>query len=219
MIEQDATAELTVAKCEQLSLVRQLVEKQGREGLVPKKVQVNREGKTFTQTVFIRPRATGKLNDLAGEAWGHMNVDQRLRALGNERDTQTHLHSDWNQIPAPAQKRIIEHLQQHYPESVKIEEPKEPKGKVKELSVSERNKLPIKIVGKRVTTKDWKGNPILWRITFQQGDKQWFGDMGKEELRAHELRELFREKGVSSELISELEDMAYERGQESTRED
>lgn len=33
----------------------ELLEKSGREGLVPKKVQVSKDGKTFTQTVYVRP--------------------------------------------------------------------------------------------------------------------------------------------------------------------
>jgi hypothetical protein len=127
MSDQDIIAELTVAKSEQNALLKRLVEKQGREGLVPKKVQVNRGGKTFTQTVFVRPGEAqpgmsreAKLDDLANEAWGHMNERERRAALGGV--TTGYWKNPWSQLSSKDKQLVIRYLQEHHPESVRIDE-------------------------------------------------------------------------------------------------
>jgi len=67
MLDQNKLAELIVGKSEQELLIKHIVEKQGRESLVPKKVQITRSGKTFEQTVFVRPfedTSSGKLKQV-----------------------------------------------------------------------------------------------------------------------------------------------------------
>jgi len=103
-----------------------VIKAQGREGLVPKKVQITRGGKTFEQTIFVRPTGetpsaggmsvNDKLNDLASEAWRRMNPNERVQALSGVNEKDTLAVGDWQNIPPQVQFQVIHHLQTRYPE-------------------------------------------------------------------------------------------------------
>lgn len=101
----------------ELAKFKAWIEKQTPQsrGLVPKKIRVEREGKTFESTRWIRPKVTAKIGD-------ETNINTHLNTLLNRSYTppevRARIQKVFNSLPKELQKEIVKIKKMYpYPES------------------------------------------------------------------------------------------------------
>jgi hypothetical protein len=76
-----------------------------------------------------------------------------------------------------------------------------------------------KIISRKVTQRNRNNEPSFYHIQMSDGISTWNASMTPESLRRQEILIQLEEAGTNMELVSELEDFAFTRGQESMEEE
>ena len=73
----------------------------------------------------------------------------------------------------------------------------------------------VAIVSREVASTNYAGEPNLWRVIFDDGQKTWPAHLTKESLRRYEIEYQLQESGINMDLVNELIDIVYLEGKES----